>query len=122
MGVWEVDPEDLLLYLASIFTVLGIAFFHQRSHLSNITASIMLFFNHLAKVGDTVTIHDGENTIQGKIEDMGIIFITLLSDSNDKVMISNTVFLQKTVTINQLDYSDINEIIATKQENEKISA
>ena len=48
LGVWEVDPEDLYIYLASLFTILGIAFFHQRSHLSNVTAGIMLFLSHSA--------------------------------------------------------------------------
>jgi small-conductance mechanosensitive channel len=79
LGIWEVDPEDLFLYLASVFTVIGIAFFHQRSHLSNITAGVMLFFSHRAKVGDFVTIHDSDNTFDGQIEDVGLLFITIIS-------------------------------------------
>lgn len=106
LGIWEVDPEDLFIYLASIFAVIGIAFFHQRSHLSNITAGVMLFFNHRAKVGDFVIIHDGEDTVEGKIEDIGLIFITIISKENDRIMISNTVFLQKTVSIKQLDLTE----------------
>jgi small-conductance mechanosensitive channel len=109
LGIWEVDPEDLFIYLASIFAVIGIAFFHQRSHLSNITAGVMLFFNHRAKVGDFVIIHDSDNTVEGKIEDIGLIFITILSNENDRIMISNTVFLQKTVSIKQLELSDRND-------------
>ncbi|UCE94834.1 MAG: mechanosensitive ion channel [Flavobacteriaceae bacterium] len=100
--VWEVNSEDLFLYLASLFTVLGIAFFHQRSHLSNITAGIMLFFSHRAKVGDFVTIHDADDTTGGKIEDIGLLFVTIISKNNDRIMISNTRFLQKTVSIEQL--------------------
>lgn len=106
LGIWEVDPEDLFIYLASIFAVLGIAFFHQRSHLSNITAGVMLFFNHQAKVGDFVIIHDSDNTVEGHIEDIGLIFITIVSNKNDRLMISNTVFMQKTVSIKQLELSD----------------
>ena len=106
LGIWEVDPEDLFLYLASIFTVIGIAFFHQRSHLSNITAGVMLFFNHRAKVGDFVTIHDSDNTVEGQIEDIGLLFITIISKKNDRIMISNTGFLQKTVSIKQLDLAE----------------
>ena len=109
LGIWEVDPEDLFLYLASMFTVVGIAFFHQRSHLSNITAGVMLYFNHRAKVGDYVTIHDGENTIEGHVDDIGLIFITITTKKNDKVMISNTAFFQKTVSVKQLELSEFND-------------
>jgi len=109
LGIWEVDPEDLFLYLASVFTVIGIAFFHQRSHLSNITAGVMFFFNHRAKVGDYVTIHDSDNTVEGHIEDIGLIFITIVSRKNDRIMISNTVFLQKTVSIKQLKLSELKD-------------
>jgi small-conductance mechanosensitive channel len=109
LGIWEVDPEDLFLYLASVFTVIGIAFFHQRSHLSNITAGVMLFFSHRAKVGDFVTIHDSDNTFDGQIEDVGLLFITIISKKKDRIMISNTIFLQKTVSIRQFDLTGNNK-------------
>lgn len=60
LGIWQVEPEDLFLYFASLFTVTDIAFFQKRSHLSNITSSVMLFINHRAKVGDFVIIHDSD--------------------------------------------------------------
>jgi small-conductance mechanosensitive channel len=69
----------------------------------------MLFFNHRAKVGDYVTIHDSDNTVEGHIEDIGLLFITIESRKSDKIMISNTVFLQKTVSIKQLELSEHKE-------------
>ena len=64
LGIWEVNPEDLAIYLASVFTIIGVAFFAQWSHLSNITAAIIIYFNHPVAIGDEITIQD-EPPLQG---------------------------------------------------------
>ncbi len=102
LGVWEVDTNDLVLYFVSIFTVIGIAFFAQWSHLSNITAGIIIFFTHPARVSDSISILDGDITIVGKIVDMGLFFVTMLSSDENKILISNTLFLQKVVSVNSI--------------------
>ena len=99
LGIWEIDPDDLALYLASIFTIIGLAFFHQRSHLSNITAAVILFFNHPVKVGDRISIHDRDQNFHGQIEDIGIFFVSILSEDDEKIIVSNTQFLQKVVSL-----------------------
>ena len=98
LGIWEIDPDDLGLYLASIFTIIGLAFFHQRSHLSNITAGVILFFNHPVKIGDLVSIYERDVTFNGKIIDVGLFFVSLKSEEGEKIIISNTLFLQRTVS------------------------
>jgi hypothetical protein len=40
--IWGVDEKQLLIYISSFLTILGIAFFAQWSLLSNITAGIIL--------------------------------------------------------------------------------
>jgi len=42
--IWDISFEGLSIYFASIFTIIGVAFFAQWSMLSNITASVILFF------------------------------------------------------------------------------
>jgi len=63
LGIWEVDPEDLALYFASVF---GVAFLAQWSHLSNIMAAVIIYFNHEVAIEDKIMIHD-EPPVQGKI-------------------------------------------------------
>ena len=58
LTVWGVDQSELFMFMASFLTVMGIALFAQWSHLSNLTSGIIIFFNHSAKLDDTVTIID----------------------------------------------------------------
>lgn len=100
LGIWEVDSNDLTFYFASVFTILGIAFFAQWSHLSNVTAGVIILFNHPARIGDLITINDGDNSVTGQIEDIGLFFITVISPNKNKVLLANTLFLQKSVSVN----------------------
>ena len=49
-----IDLRALSGFLASVLAILGVAFFAQWSLLSNITASIIIFFYHPLKIGDKV--------------------------------------------------------------------
>jgi len=100
IGIWGVDQEDLILYLASILTVIGIAFFAQWSHLSNITAGIILYFNHPVRIGDKIQIEEKDFTLTGMIQDIGLFFVTIKNEDNQKFLISNSNFVQKMVSIN----------------------
>ncbi|MFD1063729.1 hypothetical protein ACFQ1Q_10775 [Winogradskyella litorisediminis] len=50
--IWGVRQSDLLVFLGSILAVVGVAFFAQWSLLSNITSSIIIFFNHPVRLND----------------------------------------------------------------------
>ncbi|MFT6959601.1 MAG: small-conductance mechanosensitive channel, partial [Polaribacter sp.] len=67
--IWGVDEKQLLIYISSFLTILGIAFFAQWSILSNITAGVILFLNYPVKIGDSITIleKDSPNNINGEI-------------------------------------------------------
>ena len=54
--VWGVNQSDLAAYVGSILTVVGVAFFAQWSILSNITSSIIIYFNHSVKIDEIITI------------------------------------------------------------------
>lgn len=97
--IWGVDQGELLLFISSFLTVLGVAFFAQWSLLSNITASIILFFNHPAKVGDTIHIFDKEFPSEGVIKEIGVFFIIIDSGDSHQITVPSSLFLQKMVKI-----------------------
>ena len=42
--IWEISLKGLSIYFASVFTVIGVGLFATWSVLSNLTASVILFF------------------------------------------------------------------------------
>ena len=97
--IWGVDEKQLLIYITSFLTILGIAFFAQWSILSNITAGIILFINYPVKIGDTITIleKDSANNITGEIRDIGTFFITLRTPGKDLITLPNSIILQNNI-------------------------
>jgi hypothetical protein len=47
ISIWSVKQENILLVASSLLTVFGVALFAEMSILSNITACLILFFQHL---------------------------------------------------------------------------
>jgi small-conductance mechanosensitive channel len=97
--IWGVDEKQLLIYISSFLTILGIAFFAQWSILSNITAGIILFVNYPVKIGDSITIleKDSVNNITGEIKDIGAFFITLRTAEKDLITLPNSIILQNNI-------------------------
>lgn len=95
--VWGVEQSELVFFISSMLTVLGIAFFAQWSIISNITSALIIFFSHPAKIGDTITILDKDYSIVGKVSDIEMFFITILTEEGEKITIPNNVFIQKMV-------------------------
>jgi len=96
--IWGVDEKQLIVYISSFLTILGIAFFAQWSLLSNITAGLILFINYPVKIGDTITILEKDNNITGEITDIGAFFITLKTDEDHMITIPNSIILQKNIS------------------------
>lgn len=96
--IWGVDEKQLIIYISSFLTILGIAFFAQWSLLSNITAGLILFINYPVKIGDTITILEKDNNTTGEIVDIGAFFITLKTTDNKMITIPNSVVLQKSIS------------------------
>jgi small-conductance mechanosensitive channel len=95
--IWGVDEKQLLIYISSFLTILGIAFFAQWSILSNITAGIILFVNYPVKIGDKITILEKDYDISGEIRDIGTFFITLKTSKNEFITVPNSIILQKNI-------------------------
>lgn len=95
--IWGVDEKQLLIYVSSFLTILGIAFFAQWSILSNITAGLILFINYPVKIGDTITILEKDNNTTGEIRDIGAFFITLKTKKGELITLPNAIILQKNI-------------------------
>jgi small-conductance mechanosensitive channel len=95
--IWGIKPSQLVGYAASLFTVVGIAFLAQWSIISNITSTLIIFFNHQVNIGDTIVILDKDYEIEGKISDIGIFFIIIKVKENEYVSLPSNVFMQKMV-------------------------
>lgn len=97
--IWGVDKKELALFFSSFMAILGIALFAQWSLLSNITASIILFINHPAKIGDKIVVLDKDFPLSGKIRDIGAFFLILKTDEGEIVTIPNSLILNKMIQI-----------------------
>ncbi len=99
LTIWSVGQHEIFLFVSSFLTILGITLFAQWSLLSNITAGIILFVNHPAKVGDRIQVMDKEFNISGDISDIGLFFISITTDDKMEITIPNSLLFQKMVKI-----------------------
>lgn len=95
--IWGVDQSELMLFIGSVLTVIGIALFAQWSILSNITSGVILFFNHPVKLDDTIVIMDKDFHIEGKVSDIGLFFVRLTTHEGNVITIPSNVFIQKMI-------------------------
>jgi small-conductance mechanosensitive channel len=97
LAIWGVDQSELWLFLSTTITILGIAFFAQWSIISNITSSLIIFFNYPIRIGDSLTILEKDYQIEGTLSDIGIFFILIKTSDQKIVTIPSNVFIQKMV-------------------------
>lgn len=100
IAIWGVEQAKLLTFITSVLAVIGIALFAQWSILSNISSALIIFISHPVKLGESITIIDKEFDITGKVSDIGLFYVSLKTETNEKIMIPNNVFLQKATKIN----------------------
>lgn len=98
--IFGVSLKELLIFLSSILAVLGVAFFAQWSILSNLTASVILFFYHPVRIGDTIKIIEKDNNLEGKVKNITGLYVLLeVPETKREVTIPNTVILYKTIEL-----------------------
>jgi len=95
--IWGVDSTELVFFISSLLTVLGIAFFAQWSIISNITSTLIIFFYLHVNIGDQIVILDKDYQIEGKISDIGVFFIVIKVAEDEYVSLPSNVFIQKMV-------------------------
>lgn len=96
LGVtWEISLSGLSFYFASIFTVVGVALFAHWSILSNLTASVVLFFFFPYKIGSHIRIQDGDNSVEGLIVDIKMFYIHVELEDGRMAAYPNNLAIQK---------------------------
>ncbi len=103
ISIWNIDKKDLIVFLTSVVTVLGIAFFAQWSILANITSSLILFFNHPLKIGQNIRVLDKEYDIEGKLIDISFFFMYIRKEDGYLITIPTSVALQKTLITKDIE-------------------
>lgn len=93
--------RDLGLFFGSIFAFVGVALFAQWSILSNVTASVIVFFFFPYRVGDLVKILDGDNSIEGKVKEISLFHVILENEQLEVFTFPNSLVFQKAVQIKQ---------------------
>jgi small-conductance mechanosensitive channel len=92
--------QDVGLFFGSMVAVLGVALFAQWSILSNVTASIVVFFFFPYRVGHYVRIIDDKNTVEGVITEITLFHVILEGKKNEVITYPNAMVFQKAVSIN----------------------
>ncbi|MCU4674594.1 mechanosensitive ion channel family protein [Catenovulum sp. 2E275] len=95
-----IDYSHIAIFFSSAFALIGVAFFAQWSILSNVTASIIVFFFFPYRVGDKVKIVDGENSISGRIYEISLFHVLLKNENHEIMTYPNSLVFQKAVIIN----------------------
>lgn len=114
--IWGVKHSELAVFVGSVLTVVGVAMFAQWSILSNITSSIVLFFNHSVKIGDHIAIMESKDyEIKGEVMDIGLFFTKLkTTETQEEVNLPNNVFITKTIKKMNENILEVEEIPAMK--------
>ncbi|HRD54460.1 MAG TPA: mechanosensitive ion channel [Flavobacteriales bacterium] len=98
-AIWGVKQNEILLFAASVVTVLGVAFFAEMSVLSNITAFLVLFFQHPVKIGDCIRLRDGEHEVEGELVDITYFFTFIRKADGGMVTVPNAALLKSSFSI-----------------------
>ena len=89
--------SEVSVFLSSIFAVVGIGLFAQWSILSNITASMIIFFGFPYRIGDRIKIADRDEDMCGIIEEISMFHVILRRDDGNLITYPNSMLLQKAV-------------------------
>jgi len=109
--------SEVSVFLSSIFAVVGVGLFAQWSILSNVTASMIIFFGFPYRIGDRIKIADKDEDISGVIEEISMFHIILRRDDGNMITYPNSMLLQKAVL--KIEHTSMTH---AEQEPEKIDA
>jgi small-conductance mechanosensitive channel len=98
-GIWGFRQNEIALFASTILTALGIAFFAQWSLLSNVTSSILIFFNHPVKLGDYIKVLHKEVHYEGEVTEMNYFFVHIKTDNNEVITIPNSHFFDRSFSV-----------------------
>lgn len=98
--IFGINFKEVIVFASSILAVLGVGFFAQWSILSNLTASIILFFYHPMRIGDTIKIIDKDFDLQGVVKNItGFYVLLYMPEEKREITIPNTTILYKGIEL-----------------------
>ncbi len=97
--IWGVELKQFSVFISSVLAVLGIAFFAQWSILSNLTASIILFFSHPVRIGDRIRILDKDFDWTGEVKDITGFYLFMVTDRGENITLPTSLVIQKGIQI-----------------------
>ncbi|MEO1487426.1 MAG: mechanosensitive ion channel family protein [Bacteroidota bacterium] len=97
--IWGVDVHDFAVFLSSALAVLGVAFVAQWCILSNLTASVILFFSHPLRLGDRIRVLDKDFDWTGIVEDISGFYLYMRTDDDRRITIPTNLVIQKGIEI-----------------------
>ena len=97
--IWGVNMNQLTLFVSSVLAVLGVGFFAQWSILSNLTSSMILFFNHPVRIGDRIRILDKDFDLTGEVTDISGFFFFMTTDKGEHITLPNNLVIQKGIEL-----------------------
>lgn len=89
-----IEYSHVAIFLSSVFAILGVALFAQWSILSNVTASIIIFFAFPYKVGDKIQILNKDFDLSGVIMEISVFHVLIKNKNNEMITYPNTLILQ----------------------------
>lgn len=98
-AIWGLKQNEIAVFVGTILTALGIAFFAQWSLLSNVTSSLLLFFNHPVRIGHTIKVLDKDYPFEGEVTDLTYFFIYLKTADGQLITIPNSLLFQKSISV-----------------------
>ena len=98
-GIWGFRQNEIALFASTILTALGIAFFAQWSLLTNITSSILIFFNHPIKLGDYIKVLHKDYNYEGEVIEMNYFYVHIKTAKNEVITIPNSHFFEKSFSV-----------------------
>ena len=93
----DLGAGQVAVFLSSVFAIIGVALFAQWSILSNITASLVIFFGFPYRVGDKIKVTDPDFDLSGTVVEISLFHVLIRSDSGNVITYPNNLILQKPV-------------------------
>jgi small-conductance mechanosensitive channel len=98
--------KDFSVFISSVLAILGVGFVAQWSILSNLTASVILFFNHPLRLGDRIRVMDKDFDWTGKVEDISGFYLFMRTDDGKQITIPTNLVIQKGIEILHEDVAE----------------
>ncbi|MCG8319862.1 MAG: mechanosensitive ion channel family protein [Cytophagales bacterium] len=95
--IWEISLKGLSIYFASVFTVIGVGLFATWSVLSNLTASVILFFFFPYRIGEKMKIVDKDMAVEGLVIDITLFYIKIKTEEGQIISYPNNLAIQKPI-------------------------